>query len=135
FDLDHFKRINDDYGHLAGDLALRQFADLCRTVLRQGDIFARFGGEEFVLLLAETDAAAAMLLLERLRQQVSGLVLQHGSASFCLQVSAGLAAWQPGDTLDSLFRRADQALYAAKSQGRNRVILWTGNLHDRSVDV
>lgn len=135
FDLDHFKRINDNHGHLAGDQALRQFAELCRTVLRKGDVFARFGGEEFVLLLAETDAPAALLLLERLRQEVSGLVLQHGSASFCLQVSAGLAAWQPGDTLDSLFKRADQALYAAKSSGRNRVILWTDNLLERNVDV
>lgn len=134
-DLDHFKRINDDYGHLAGDQALRQFADLCRAVLRQGDIFSRFGGEEFVLLLAETDAAASMLLLERLRQEVSGLILQQGSESFRLQVSVGLAAWQPGDTLDSLFKRADQALYAAKSSGRNRVILWTDNLQERVVDV
>ncbi len=124
-DLDHFKRINDDYGHLAGDQALQSFADLCREVLREEDVFARFGGEEFVLLLADTDTTAALRLLERLRQQVSGLVLNNGTDSFGLQVSGGLAGWEPGDSIESLFRRADQALYAAKTSGRNRVVLWT----------
>ena len=127
-DLDHFKQINDTHGHLAGDLALQQFADVCRITLREGDIFARFGGEEFVLLLSETDAAAAVVLLERLRQQVSALVLRHGTSSFSLHVSAGLAQWQPGDDLDSLFKRADQALYSAKSNGRNRVVVWSEGL-------
>lgn len=127
-DLDHFKQINDTHGHLAGDLALQQFADVCRITLREGDIFARFGGEEFVLLLSETDAAAAVVLLERLRQQVSALVLRHGTSSFSLHVSAGLAEWQPGDDLDSLFKRADQALYSAKSNGRNRVVVWSEGL-------
>jgi diguanylate cyclase (GGDEF)-like protein/PAS domain S-box-containing protein len=134
-DLDHFKRINDEYGHLAGDQALQQFADLCRTLMRQGDIFSRFGGEEFVLLLAETDAAASILLLERLREEFSALVMHQGTESFGLQVSAGVASWRPGDTLDSLFKRADQALYRAKSSGRNRVVLWTEDLHKGTADV
>lgn len=134
-DLDHFKRINDVYGHLAGDLALKRFAELCRQVLREGDVFSRFGGEEFVLLLAETDAAASMLLLERLREQVSELVLHHGPDHFGVQVSAGLSEWLPGDTLDSLFKRADQALYTAKSSGRNRVIAWTGTIAETTTDI
>jgi diguanylate cyclase (GGDEF)-like protein/PAS domain S-box-containing protein len=134
-DLDHFKRINDDHGHLAGDQALKQFADVCRGLMRQGDIFSRFGGEEFVLLLAETDATACMQLLERLRLKVSGLVMHSGSDSFGLQVSAGAAVWGPGDTLDSLFKRADQALYRAKSSGRNRVVLWTDNPLEGPADV
>jgi len=127
-DLDHFKQINDRHGHLAGDLALRQFADLCRRSLREGDIFSRYGGEEFVLLLPETDSTAASLLLERLRLELSGLVLSHGGVSFGLQVSAGLAQWEPGDSLESLFKRADQALYAAKSGGRNCIMLWSETL-------
>lgn len=127
-DLDHFKQINDRHGHLAGDLALRQFADLCRRSLREGDIFSRYGGEEFVLLLPETDSTAASLLLERLRLELSGLVLSHGGVSFGLQVSAGLAQWEPGDSLESLFKRADQALYAAKSGGRNCIMQWSETL-------
>ncbi|MFN3579161.1 MAG: GGDEF domain-containing protein [Pseudomonas sp.] len=134
-DLDHFKRINDDYGHLAGDLGLRQFADLCRTLSRQGDLLSRFGGEEFVLLLPDTDATAAIARLERLREEVSGMALEQGEQQFQLQVSIGLAVWQVGDTLESLFRRADQALYAAKSGGRNRVVLWSDKLNGGLVDV
>lgn len=134
-DLDHFKRINDSYGHLAGDQALQRFAGLCRAALREGDIFARFGGEEFTLLLAETDIAGARLLLERLRLEVSGLVLHHGARTFQLQVSAGLAQWQPGESLERLFKRADEALYAAKSGGRNRVELWSEELVRRTIEV
>ncbi|WP_152486763.1 diguanylate cyclase [Halopseudomonas pelagia] len=134
-DLDHFKSINDSYGHLAGDHALQQFAGLCRRLLRESDIFSRFGGEEFVVLLTQTDDAAAMALLERLRQEVSKLALQQGAESFGLRVSVGLATWQAGDQLDSLFKRADQALYAAKSSGRNRVISWTDDVHARLADV
>lgn len=134
-DLDHFKLINDNYGHLAGDLALQRFADLCHAVLREGDIFARYGGEEFVLLLAETDTTASMQLLERLRQEVSGLTLEQGSESFGLQVSAGLASWEPGETMESLFKRADQALYTAKSSGRNRVVLWTDSTAEGATSI
>lgn len=134
-DLDHFKRINDNYGHLAGDQALQAFADLCRRLTRQEDIFSRFGGEEFVLLLAQTDEAASMILLERLRQELSALTLQQGGASFRLQVSIGLTSWRLGDDLDCLFKRADQALYAAKSSGRNRVLLWTEKAHKGLADV
>lgn len=134
-DLDHFKRINDDYGHLAGDEGLREFAALCRALSRQGDILSRFGGEEFVLLLPDTDTQAAIARLERLREEISRMPLQQGTQHFQLQVSIGLASWQSGDTLESLFRRADQALYAAKSGGRNRVVLWSDSLNKGLADV
>lgn len=129
-DLDHFKRINDAFGHLCGDESLLQFSTLCRRQIRRHDLFARFGGEEFTLLLPETTAEAARLLLERIRQELDSLPMQHEQGRFNMTVSAGIATWQPGDTLETLFRRADQALYRAKSDGRNRVQLWSATMEN-----
>ncbi len=110
-DLDHFKQFNDEHGHLAGDGLLRDFALLLRAMLREGDFAARFGGEEFALLLSDTDPEQARILLRRLREKWAVL---RPEVTF----SAGVAVW--GTAVDLTLEAADQALYAAKAAGRNR---------------
>ena len=117
-DLDHFKLINDQFGHQAGDTALRDFAQRLRAGLRERDLAFRYGGEEFCVLVRDTSAADAWLLAERLRLQIA-LPAQGLRPAF--SASFGLAIWQPGDSADTLFKRADSALYRAKNTGRNRV--------------
>lgn len=121
-DLDHFKRINDRFGHAAGDEALRLFCDTLRRETRSVDLTGRLGGEEFAVVLPETGREDALQVAERVRAAVeaASFVFQ-GGASIRFTVSLGAAVRQPGDTLDSLLARADRALYAAKNGGRNRV--------------
>lgn len=122
-DLDHFKRINDTYSHMAGDAALRTVAQTCRTVLRQSDILGRFGGEEFVILLPETDQTAAVAFAQKLRMLLEQQRIQYEDSSFIVTASFGVAGVpSPSNaSLEELFRRADQAVYEAKETGRNRV--------------
>jgi diguanylate cyclase (GGDEF)-like protein len=122
-DIDLFKQVNDTCGHEAGDRALRAFADLCRGRLRGGDVVARMGGEEFAVLLPETDRTGALEMAERLRAAVEGLRLE--GLPLALTVSAGVSEVLPGETLvDGALSRADLALYAAKRAGRNRAVLY-----------
>ncbi|SDU33727.1 GGDEF domain-containing protein [Halopseudomonas salegens] len=123
-DIDHFKQFNDRHGHAVGDLVLQAFTHCCQTHLRASDRLARFGGEEFIIMLVDTDSHSAMQLMQRLRQSVHQL--QPGSVSNQLMVrfSAGITQWQPGDTLDSLVRRADRGLYQAKNAGRDQIHCW-----------
>lgn len=120
-DLDRFKAVNDRYGHNAGDEVLRRFAEVARQTLRKSDLVARYGGEEFIVLLPDGQVDDIIAVMDRLRQQFSAL--QYGEALSDSQVtlSAGITAWIPGDTLDSLTERADRALYRAKEKGRNRI--------------
>lgn len=120
-DLDNFKLINDEHGHLAGDEVLQRFARQLRDKLRQSDILCRWGGEEFILLLKNTDRQAAHDLAEKLRQQCAQQ--RYAIAEQTLQVTAslGLSQWQPGESLHSLLGRTDRALYRAKQSGRDRV--------------
>jgi diguanylate cyclase (GGDEF)-like protein len=124
-DIDHFKRVNDSHGHLAGDRALVAVAGLLSGSLRDSDQIARFGGEEFVLLLPETDAALAQGLVDRLRLAVADLQLHADEGiAFTLTISGGIAELDIADHCDDAARmlmRADQALYGAKSGGRNCV--------------
>ena len=123
-DLDHFKRINDSYGHLGGDDILRSFADMIRLCLRKEDLLARYGGEEFVVLLPGAAEEAAAALAERIREQVSALPMDANGHRARVTVSIGVAT-EAGDTLPSLeamLGRADEALYQAKREGRNRVV-------------
>lgn len=113
-DIDHFKRINDSHGHQHGDKVLQHFAGQVGEILPPGARFGRYGGEEFVVMLPEADAAQAMEVAERIHQ-----TLDRGHPLDC-KVSIGLTLWQEGDTLESMLARADGALYAAKEQGRNR---------------
>ncbi|MBF0353885.1 MAG: diguanylate cyclase [Alphaproteobacteria bacterium] len=116
-DLDHFKRINDNYGHDGGDLALKQFAEICKSLIRKNDLMGRIGGEEFALLLPETDLDGALEAARKLRQQISQAVVKHGNLRFFFTISIGIAELK--SDLDDMMKRADQALYEAKAQGRN----------------
>ena len=120
-DLDHFKSVNDLHGHQAGDAALRLFSQYCEREARGTDEFARIGGEEFVLLMTDTNIEGAMTILQRLLRGVSNLRLEGSKGYFTIELSAGLAEFVEGDTADSLMERADRALYNAKAEGRNRI--------------
>jgi len=116
-DLDHFKQLNDRYGHLEGDAALRATADILRHTLRKGDTICRYGGEEFLVVLAGTSAADATVLATRLFTAVE----EHGKAvGLPISISIGLTCYYSGDTIETLLQRADRALYASKGYGRNR---------------
>ncbi|AWY41987.1 diguanylate cyclase [Pseudomonas putida] len=122
-DLDHFKRINDNYGHLAGDKVLKIIATVLRKRLRGTDFIARFGGEEFVLLLPSTVPAAGMKLLEHLRASIEACPFHFKGEPVTVTISMGLTAFKAGENSDLVLKRADQALYRAKNAGRNRVEL------------
>ncbi|WP_231890109.1 sensor domain-containing diguanylate cyclase [Ralstonia solanacearum] len=125
FDVDHFKRINDTYGHAAGDEALRTVADLCRAHWRQSDIVARIGGEEFAVVALVDTATHARVLAERMRQAIAGARVPAGSApEHGMTASFGVAVASVADApeLEALLRRADHLLYQAKLAGRNRVL-------------
>ena len=118
-DMDHFKSLNDTYGHQAGDAALKATALLLREQLRNVDMVFRFGGEEFVLVLSNTDQEAALVVAERIRTAVQNLCFFVGEKQIRLSVSLGCATYQPSESQDDLLRRADLALYQAKRDGRN----------------
>ena len=121
-DIDHFKAINDGWGHDAGDEALCQVATLWRRELREPDLLARLGGEEFVALLPETDPAGAQVVAERIRAAIAGTALTlNGPTALAVTISLGVAGLRAGETLTDLMRRADQAMYQAKHAGRNAV--------------
>lgn len=120
-DIDCFKQINDSYGHQAGDAALMAFAAKCRETLRTTDLFGRLGGEEFAAVLVETGAAIAAEVCDRLRRAVAAIEIPHQDEILHFTVSAGFAELAAGEDLESLSNRADEALYHAKSRGRNRV--------------
>lgn len=118
-DIDLFKRVNDSYGHKAGDRVLQLVAKEVMGRLRTTDFVARFGGEEFVLLFPETLPVDAQTVMDKLRSHISALPFHFGGEPVTITFSAGLAAFAPGDTEESVFERADRALYVAKDSGRN----------------
>ncbi len=124
-DIDHFKSVNDSYGHPAGDEVLRAFAGRIRRVIRQADLPCRFGGEEFVVIMPDTQTSVAAGIAERLRAAIQGELFQidDGKRAIPVTVSIGLAESVGGCDPDTLFRRADRALYLSKRAGRNRVTL------------
>jgi diguanylate cyclase len=122
-DLDHFKRINDNYGHLAGDKVLKIIANVLRKRLRGTDFIARFGGEEFVLLMPDTVPTAGAKLLEKLRASIEACPFHFKGEPVTITISMGLTAFKPGEHGDLVLKRADQALYRAKHSGRNQVAL------------
>jgi diguanylate cyclase (GGDEF)-like protein len=121
-DIDHFKTINDQFGHAAGDAAIRAVAALIRSAYRTTDVSGRLGGEEFAILLPETSPDAALTIAERLRSNVEAQLIEHESHTIRLTTSVGVALMREGDSLDALIARADAALYDAKHAGRNRVV-------------
>jgi diguanylate cyclase (GGDEF)-like protein len=121
-DLDHFKKINDTFGHAAGNAALQMFvASLQRSSLRESEFWGRLGGEEFAVVLPETPLDLALLPAERIRGMLTKTPVTYTDKSFLVTVSIGVSQYRSGDTIESLLSRADQAMYRAKQEGRNRV--------------
>lgn len=134
-DIDYFKKINDTYGHQEGDRVLTILADIVRRRLRSYDLAARYGGEEFVLLLPETPVHEALSIAERLRLEVQEHVFEGSLAGLVITISLGVATYPSSrvESIDSLFRQADEALYRAKQGGRNRVELMAGASIEKGV--
>lgn len=124
-DLDHFKAINDTHGHNAGDRVIARIARLLLDLARASDIACRWGGEEFVLALPATADRQALVMLERLRDSLSACNADSDEEPPPFTFSAGIAQWQRGDSLDTLLKRADRALYRAKANGRDRIEITT----------
>jgi len=122
WDVDHFKRVNDTYGHRAGDRVLRSLADCVSSRIRSTDFVARYGGEEFVMILAGTMLDDAIRVVEELRVAISSIGFHFRGAPVSITISAGVTALLPGDTAGAAFDRADKALYKAKESGRNRCL-------------
>jgi diguanylate cyclase (GGDEF)-like protein len=124
-DVDHFKLVNDTYGHLTGDQVLRVVAEHCRENLREVDLLGRYGGDEFAALLPETDRANARSVAERLRQGIAQATVHAEQSLLTVHISLGVGFLDEVCTdLEDLLRRADRALYAAKRAGGNRVRVW-----------
>jgi diguanylate cyclase (GGDEF)-like protein len=121
FDLDHFKRINDTYGHLVGDRVLQNFAKTVGGRLRAMDCLGRYGGEEFLLLMPRMSLSNALIGAERLRKSVEQAVFSEAGADIKITVSIGVAPYREGETIEQFIANADRALYQAKSSGRNCV--------------
>jgi diguanylate cyclase (GGDEF)-like protein/PAS domain S-box-containing protein len=123
-DADHFKQINDRYGHLAGDEVLVRIAAVCRSVARQEDVVARYGGEEFILLLPDTSLQDAMRVAERLRESIAALEVMSEAGRIAVTISCGVSLFEaPMKRLADLIDSADRALYAAKANGRNQTVI------------
>jgi diguanylate cyclase (GGDEF)-like protein len=122
FDIDHFKLINDRFGHSVGDRALRLVAAAARSQLRLQDRMGRYGGEEFLIVFPETSLEGAERVTERVRAAIEALGLDEGSHRATLTVSAGVAEVARGESLDDVLRRVDAAMYLAKASGRNQVV-------------
>ncbi|MGA2493046.1 MAG: PleD family two-component system response regulator [Roseiarcus sp.] len=122
-DIDHFKQVNDTYGHDCGDEVLKSFADRLRGIIRGGDLLCRLGGEEFVIVMPNVEVSAAARIAERARQAIGQepFVIDAGGRAIPVTTSIGVAERGPDDDTSTLYRRADRALYRAKSEGRNRV--------------
>jgi diguanylate cyclase (GGDEF)-like protein len=125
-DVDHFKIVNDTYGHRVGDQVLVGIVRLCQENIRNIDVFARYGGEEFTILLPETDCDETLTMAERICNLVAETPVTFGKINVSVTVSIGIACWNGGKELniDQLLSRADIALYEAKDKGRNQVAVW-----------
>ena len=123
-DLDHFKKVNDRHGHHVGDEVLRRFATILKDRIRQHDVVARFGGEEFILLLPGNNTEQGLQVAEQIRAKTAATQITiDGNISVTLSASFGVAHYCAGDSdWSDVLHRADNALYAAKKQGRNRVV-------------
>lgn len=132
-DADHFKRINDLHGHLAGDKVLRELANTIKRWARQSDLCFRYGGEEFLVILDDTDSVQALKVAERIRQAVERHVFTHNDKIIPVTVSLGTATWKKGELLETFKERADNSLYTAKRNGRNTVVSYEMNSNSRHI--
>jgi diguanylate cyclase (GGDEF)-like protein len=123
-DVDHFKRVNDTFGHATGDSVLRTVAQICRNSLRETDFLGRYGGEEFAIMLPDTDLSAAHATAERLRESIAGTPIHTDKGDLQVTVSIGVASITVDmNSVATLLDRADRGLYIAKDTGRNRVVM------------
>ena len=122
-DVDHFKSINDQFGHLAGDKALKVIARALSTALRDTDFVARFGGEEFVVLLPGISENSIQLPLDKLRSVIKGIPFRFKDERISISISLGATLFRSGDRITDAFERADKALYEAKNAGRDRIVI------------
>ncbi|MEM9622308.1 MAG: diguanylate cyclase [Pseudomonadota bacterium] len=122
-DLDHFKAINDAYGHSTGDMVLQKFARMAAKTVRNVDFVARIGGEEFLLVLVGADKRSADAVVQRLARRTKQLSLPHAEGQLSVSVSVGVTSYRPEETVDAVLKRADEALYAAKAGGRDKVVV------------
>jgi len=120
-DIDHFKNVNDNYGHQAGDAVLREVATLMKNTLRNAEFCGRYGGEEFLIVLTQTDIKGALICVERVRTNIENARFPDIGADFKITVSIGLSEYQIREDVEKIISRADEALYRAKKHGRNRV--------------
>ncbi len=134
-DIDDFKIINDTYGHAAGDITLRLFANAVKETIRPYDLFGRFGGEEFVLMLPKTDIEIGKKIAERVRKEVSNIqVTLNDETNFKVTVSVGIAEKQDTHlTVQTLIDRADDAMYLAKNNGKNKVAVWQYKKNEKEL--
>ena len=132
-DIDHFKKLNDTYGHMCGDVVLRSIARIIKAEIRMVDVLCRFGGEEFVVICPETSGTEATIIGERIRKRVEQTKFRFHGELIRITISGGINQFDPlqPKTEISLFNGADQALYLAKNEGRNRVVMYTAALHDK----
>lgn len=121
-DVDNFKRLNDQYGHKTGDNALTHLAEILRSTIRPSDKVARFGGEEFVLLLPDTPTEEAVAVMTRVQRELTRRFFLHANEKILITFSAGVSQWRKGETKEQAFERADAAMYEAKRTGKNRVV-------------
>ena len=120
-DIDYFKKINDTYGHLAGDFILKKVAEIMKSLIRDTDICGRFGGEEFIIALPNTKIIGALRLAERIRKTIENTSFDYNGKKIKITLSIGVTSASKNDSIYSLIERADEALYEAKRKGRNRV--------------
>jgi diguanylate cyclase (GGDEF)-like protein len=128
-DIDHFKKVNDTFGHLVGDQVLRTLSRICQKQMRHVDVLGRYGGEEILILMPETDQGHAIAAAERLRNEIDAMVVETENGQVKVTVSIGLTSYQYGRgmNLEMMISHADNALFAAKSAGRNRVHVYDDN--------
>jgi diguanylate cyclase len=122
-DLDDFKKLNDTYGHIAGDAALKHLVKIVKDTLRSMDVIARFGGEEFLILMPETSVEAAASTMTRLQRELTKHFFLHDNEKVLITFSAGVALRRPNEEQTELVKRADKAMYTAKQTGKNRVVI------------
>ena len=124
FDIDHFKAVNDELGHLAGDATLRELATCVKQAIRKEELIARYGGEEFIIVLPETNREGAFLMAKRVRELVEKQPFRFEAKEYHITVSLGVVTTEGEDNLTptDLIRLADEKLYQAKNAGRNRVV-------------
>jgi two-component system cell cycle response regulator len=123
-DVDFFKSVNDTHGHVAGDMVLRTIGHHFKKSMRTNDIACRFGGEEFVILLPNTDKKNGVEVAQKLRKNIAGIPFQADTAQFSITLSIGVASSADADSFGDILERADKALFRAKDSGRNRVVLF-----------